>query len=125
MVGDQALRSVLLIDDDKESCLLLADLIRLLRPGATIWTAYDGEEGVTLALRHRPSAVVMDLEMPVLNGEGAAARIRSELGAKAGVLVAVSGSPQRLALPGNQTLFDHCLLKPVPIEFLMRMLGLP
>ena len=124
MPSDAPPRSVLLVDDDKESCLLLGDLIRLLRPATTVWTAYGGEESVALARRHRPSVVVLDLEMPGLNGEGAAARIRADAGAAGCVLVAVSGSPERLEFPANLALFDRCFLKPVRIEALLEALAL-
>jgi len=124
MPGDAPSRSVLLVDDDREACLLLGELIRLLRPTTTVWTAYGGEEGVALALRHRPSVVVLDLEMPGLNGEGAAARIREAPGPATWILVAVSGSPQRLEHLATGRLFDRCFLKPVPIESLLESVGL-
>jgi CheY-like chemotaxis protein len=124
MPGDASPRSVLLVDDDREACLLLGALIRLLRPMTTVLTAYGGEEGVALALGQRPSGVVLDLEMPGLNGEGAAARIRTVLGHSTCVLVAVSGSPERLGQPANGALFDRCFLKPVPIDALLAALDL-
>jgi DNA-binding NarL/FixJ family response regulator len=42
-------------------------------------SASDGEQAVALATEHRPDVVLMDLEMPVLDGIAATERIRSEL----------------------------------------------
>jgi len=70
---------VLLADDHK---LVRAGLERLLRGIADIevvGAAADGSEAVELALRERPDVVLMDLEMPVLDGIEATRRIVAEV----------------------------------------------
>ena len=123
MVGDEQPRCVLVVDDDQESCLLLAELVRLSVPGTVVLTAGDGAEGVRLAQLVRPSAVVLDLEMPVLDGIGAATAIRQALGA-ASIILALSGSPQQLEHAATRGLFDACFLKPIALATLLGALGL-
>ena len=55
--------------------------LRLLLDGAGIEVvaeAGDGEQAVSAALEHRPDAVLMDLQMPVLNGVEATRRLLQE-----------------------------------------------
>src|ERR1700712_4920592 len=92
MAGDiPSRRRMLVVDDDEDSCPLLAELIRLSMPGTAVSTAHDGAGGLRLALMVAPSAVILDLEMPVLDGIEAAGAIRRALG----------GSPRLLALSGS------------------------
>ena len=69
---------VLLADDHQ----ILRDGIRRGRESAgedVVGEADNGEEAVALAIETRPDIVLMDLSMPVLDGVGAARRIREEV----------------------------------------------
>ncbi|HNB93609.1 MAG TPA: response regulator transcription factor [Microthrixaceae bacterium] len=69
--------------------VLLADDHQILRDGIrrglesagedVVGEAGNGEEAVALAIETRPDIVLMDLSMPVLDGVGAARRIREEV----------------------------------------------
>jgi len=69
--------------------VLLADDHQILRDGIrrglesagedVVGEADNGEEAVALAIETRPDIVLMDLSMPVLDGVGAARRIREEV----------------------------------------------
>jgi CheY-like chemotaxis protein len=120
MVLDTSLSgSVLVADDDFDSRELLADLLRHEFPNVGVATAQDGAEALRVVLRHRPWAVILDLEMPILDGIGAARAIRTDLGAAAPMLLAISGSALKMAQAQAQALFDHCLMKPVSIPSLL------
>jgi len=41
--------------------------------------AENGEEAIALAMKHRPDLIILDLEMPVMNGIDAAIEIKREL----------------------------------------------
>jgi two-component system sensor histidine kinase/response regulator len=66
---------ILVADDDPRLRRLLR---RILADEFDVLEAGDGEEAVQLTLAERPSVVLLDLEMPVLDGHGALRRIRAE-----------------------------------------------
>ena len=66
---------ILVADDDPRLRRLLR---RILGDEFGVIEAADGEEAVALARTERPSVVLLDLEMPVLDGHGALLRLRAE-----------------------------------------------
>lgn len=57
---------VLIIDDDRDTRESLAEA--LADHGLPIVTAANGEEGIRMALHHRPRLILLDLMMPVMSG---------------------------------------------------------
>lgn len=66
---------VLIVDDSAAMVALLAS--RLEELGYAVVVATNGQTGADLFARCRPDLVLMDLEMPVLNGYGATRLIRA------------------------------------------------
>lgn len=115
--------TVLIVDDDAESRETLADLVRLLIPGVETLLAANGQVGVDLALLHLPSAIVLDIEMPLCDGFEAAVRIRRAFGRDAPLLIGVSGNFLRLEEGLRAGIFDHALTKPIVIAELVHLLA--
>jgi NarL family two-component system response regulator LiaR len=69
---------VLIAEDETMMRLLLERRISNEPDCEVVGTAENGREAMDLALKLRPDVVVMDLNMPVLNGAQAAERIRSQ-----------------------------------------------
>jgi CheY-like chemotaxis protein len=59
-------RKVLVVDDDRE--IVLGTTMRLEFAGYDSVTAFDGREGITVALAQRPDATVLDVRMPEMDG---------------------------------------------------------
>jgi CheY-like chemotaxis protein len=81
-------KSVLIADDEP----IMRTLVRLLleRDGYAVIEAQNGEEAVDLAVRHIPSLIVMDLNMPKMDGYEAIWRIRTVQGLEATPIVVVT-----------------------------------
>jgi type II secretory ATPase GspE/PulE/Tfp pilus assembly ATPase PilB-like protein/ActR/RegA family two-component response regulator len=81
-------KSVLIADDEP----ITRTLVRLLleRDGYSVIEAKDGREAVDLAVRHIPSLIVMDLNMPHMDGYEAISRIRGVQGLEATPIVVVT-----------------------------------
>ena len=61
--------TVLIAEDDEFSRDML--MRRLHRQGFEVVTAADGREALLVARQHRPDIIVMDLDMPVMDGRSA------------------------------------------------------
>ena len=71
--------TVVLADDEALLRKALAALLPLEGDVTVLAEAEDGESAVEATLRHRPDVLVIDLEMPGLDGLGAVTRIRDAL----------------------------------------------
>jgi len=88
-------RVVLLVDDSSDT----RDLgeIGLSRQGFHVEQAADGLEGVKKAIALVPDVIVMDFEMPVMNGGEAVRRLASDDRTRSIPVVMVSGAPDRVS----------------------------
>lgn len=66
---------ILLIEDNEQSRDALAR--RLMRRGFDVITACDGEDGVAKAQSEAPDLLLMDMNMPILDGWQAAQAIKA------------------------------------------------
>lgn len=83
-------KTVLVVDDSKVSRLMLINFLKQLDPEWRMLEAEDGKKAAGLALAHRPSFVIMDVNMPVMGGIEAATIIASELPATTIVLLSAT-----------------------------------
>ena len=81
----------LIIDDDAEA--VRAVTVRLGAAGYEVLAAHDGERGVDLALKTRPDVVVMDIQMPTMDGLTAMTRIHAHPATRNTPVVVLSGCP--------------------------------
>src|SRR5579863_2610441 len=80
---------ILLVDDSGDARSLYSEY--LTRAGFRVETARDGNEAVALTLACSPQFILMDLDLPVLDGWEAARLIRSYRRTRAIPIVALSG----------------------------------
>ena len=68
---------ILVIDDDSCLCTLLSDFLSDSGPKHEVRVAYDGEQGVKMAKEDPPDVIVLDRNMPGLDGFAVSKQLRS------------------------------------------------
>jgi len=97
----------------------------LVSHGVHVHEAHDGGEAIALCRAFQPATVLLDLEMPNIDGYECARRIRESAGSAAPRLVALTGDSsaearRRAELAG----FDELLVKPVSARQLIEAIGM-
>jgi two-component system, cell cycle response regulator DivK len=105
---------VLVVEDNEKNMKLIRDVLRAT--GYSTLEATTGEDAVELAVAHGPALVLMDVQLPGIDGVEALGRLRGdERTASIPVLAvtaqAMSGDRERFL----QTGFDGYLSKPVDV----------
>jgi CheY-like chemotaxis protein len=70
------MRRILIVDDNAPSRELIRTVLE--KSGYVVNEAADGREGVRLAREVRPDLILMDLQMPALDGFGTLEEIRGD-----------------------------------------------
>jgi PAS domain S-box-containing protein len=123
--SDQEMKTsqrVLIVDDYEPNRKTLARLLRLM--GHEVITASGGEEGLRFLEEFNPEVVLLDLNMPGINGFETAKRIREIPRLRQLKLIALTGYGQEQDRElTKQAGFDAHLVKPVDVETLEQLLG--
>ena len=109
-------RCVLVVDDYRDSLELLARTFEYA--GFTVLVADNGADAVAAAIQRHPDAVVMDLQMPVMDGLEATRRIKAHESAKHIPVVAYSAMV--LSVRGFDLFFAVCQ-KPCALDHLVAL----
>ena len=88
-----AIKNVLIVDDDIAHILHLQTL--LAGAGYVVSTANNGQEAVTKARSDHPDAILMDINMPVMDGFAAARGLKNGADTKDIPIVFVSSKDQK------------------------------
>lgn len=84
----------LVVDDSTAALHSICGFLKLQPNIEVIGTASDGREGLASARALHPHLVLIDVQMPVMNGIDATAQLRQDLPATRVVMVTVHDSPE-------------------------------
>lgn len=112
------MRTVLVVDDEPEIVRLLRDYLE--RAGFSVDTATDGEAALRAARRRRPDLVILDLNLPRLDGLDVARSLRRDGDVPIIMLTARTEETDRVA--GLELGADDYVVKPFsPREVVARV----
>jgi CheY-like chemotaxis protein len=104
-------RLVLLVDDYADNLDLYAEYLTM--HGYAVLVARNGADAVTLARAERPALILMDLEMPGMNGIDALKILRTDDTLAHTVIVALTAHAlERELAEARQAGFDEVISKP-------------
>lgn len=91
-------KRILIVEDHEDNRRILRDL--LTSAGYELIEAVDGAAGVEAANEHRPDLILMDIQLPLIDGYEATRRIKANLETKTIPIIAVTS----FALSGDDTM---------------------
>ena len=111
---------VVVVDDDSEVAEALAAALEF--DGYRVKIAGDGAQAVALVAEFAPHCVLLDVEMPGMDGDELSKRLREGYGDEI-VLIAVTGGRDKdKRVQDTFARVDHYLSKPVDLGLLRRLL---
>lgn len=79
---------ILLVEDNEMNRDMLSR--RLIRKGYEVVIGVDGQEGIALAERERPDLVLMDMDLPIIDGWEATRRMKAAEATRAIPVIALT-----------------------------------
>ena len=115
---------VLIIDDDWAIRELLTDILRAIQPALKVLSASNGQKGVALACSELPDLILLDGQMPIMNGSQVATTLRQTTATSKIPLVAMTGHDDNN--PATADLYKLCdawVTKPFSMDCLHHLIG--
>ena len=114
------LTKILVADDAHDTAEILALLFETL--GHETFIAFDGLQALRSAQRHVPHIIFLDLDMPIMDGLGAARAIRADCATDHPFIVALTGrSGADVQRDTRAAGFDFYLAKPADTNALIML----
>lgn len=107
--------AILVIDDDRILVQLVASTLQ--QDGYQVMIAYDGQEGLRQMYTGRPDLIILDINMPTMDGWTVCQRIR-EVSNIPVVMLTAQGDPEEI-IRGLDMGADDYILKPFELHVLM------
>jgi PAS domain S-box-containing protein len=120
--GARGAGTVLYIEDNPSN-IKLVEAILVARPEIELLVATQGQIGLELAHEHRPSLILLDLNLPDMPGEEVLRRIRSDehISHSAVVMLSADASPSQVVRLRDAGC-DEYLTKPFEIEHFLAVI---
>lgn len=115
-------RLVLCIDDNADALDLTVQVVAAL-PNTTTLQARDAERGLALAWENRPDLILMDINLPGMDGYAALAALRADPRTCNAPVVALTSSATVADIERGRTAgFSRYLTKPCDIRYLLEVI---
>jgi two-component system KDP operon response regulator KdpE len=107
--------AILIIDDDRALTGMIAAMLSANH--YTVFTAYDGQEGLRKVHEHRPDLIILDINMPLMDGWVVCQRVR-EISNVPILMLTAQSAPEEI-VKGLEMGADDYILKPTDPAILL------
>jgi CheY-like chemotaxis protein len=107
--------TVLVVDDDPDTVETMRDILQ--EEGHTVLSARNGLEGLEIAQRSHPDLVLLDLDMPIMDGHAFLHAVRHTPSLSDLTVVVLSGTAEDAALSCES------VQKPLRLDTLLGLIG--
>jgi DNA-binding response OmpR family regulator len=116
MEPDNQPKQILLIDDDTVIREMYATA--LVKAGLDIVMAENGTQGIELALKHKPAVILLDIEMPDMDGHHVAEKLRLDSWGKTAKIIFLTNrsEPAHVAHAVTLKSEDYIVKANVPVK---------
>ncbi len=115
-------KRVLYVEDNPSNVLLMEEIIGRL-PGVSLLSTHTAELGIALAQQEKPDLVIMDINLPGMNGLQALERLRADPVTAGMPVIALTANAMASDIErGLAAGFDGYYAKPIQIDGFTRML---
>ena len=108
-------KKILIVDNDPHLCQLL--ILIFEHSGATVYVANDGRDGLRQFHNHRPDLLILDINLPDINGWEICKRVR--LFSESSVLVLTEANSKEEIIRGLDLGADDYVTKPFDMDVLL------
>ena len=116
-------KKILIVDDEPD--LLKVLLIRLKKTGYEVVGGTNGQEALDLARQHIPDLIILDVYLPVMNGDDAAKILKKDDQLKHIPILLISATTKQMAEKVQESQANDYLTKPFePEELFKKIEGL-
>ena len=109
--------SVLYVEDNAVNVLVMRELVAL-RPNITLHVAVDGHGGIEAALQHQPDLVLVDMQLPDMDGHELLRRLRAQSLPSTLIALSANAMPDAVA-QARAAGFDDYWTKPIDVTRLL------
>ena len=111
-------QTILVVDDNEIQRELVRELLMPL--GFDILTASNGKECLTLAERHKPNLILLDIAMPEMDGWEVARRLRQTSRERTAIVILSANAIDPSRLLEGERLHDDYVMKPIDLRQLLK-----
>jgi CheY-like chemotaxis protein len=112
---------ILIVEDDPDLAATLAQLLEF--EGHTVRVAFNGQEGLHAMDEHLPDLILLDIEMPVLDGPGMAYAAIAENAGRERIPIILSSGYAELDAVADALGTPYRISKPCSLEALMALVA--
>jgi len=117
-------KTILIVDDEEDFCHFVK--LNLEQTGNfDVLTATNGADGISLAQRHQPDLILLDIIMPNMTGTQVAETLRNDKATKDIPIIFVTAIVKRGEVGAAEFQFggNYFIFKPVKLDELIKEIG--